>query len=160
MIDDENELNRQDRVLLIDMVYRIVSRAEKRMDDLRVADLRAIEVAHEVLRERMEGFPQLYATKAEQDGIKETAQRLEKDSVSREIYDTNHAALRQEVSRKLEQQVFDATLSEWVTWRRQVEQRLAAQSGVSAGVSRTFYWALAGLGGVATAVAIILSFNS
>lgn len=163
---EQEGLNHDERVGLFDAIYRIVGQLEKRLDaeikrtdDLRAADLLARSVAYEGVRERMEGFPQQYATKTEQDAIKDTASRLEKDSISREIYDTNHNALRLDVSRKLDAQVFDATLAEWTTWRRQVEQRLAASQGVQTGISRTFYWAVAGVGAVAAAVAIIISFN-
>jgi hypothetical protein len=131
----------------------------RRIDQLSEAKDEAVKVAHEGVKERMEGFPQQYATKQEQDAIKETAQRLEKDSISREVYDQRMMQVEQRVSLKLEKQVFDSTLAEWVTWRRQVEQRLNASSGIQQGVTRTFTWAVAGLGALATAVALILNFN-
>jgi DNA phosphorothioation-dependent restriction protein DptG len=144
---------------LIDTIKERLEAEIRRLDDLREADKLAVEVAHEGVRERMEGFPQQYATKSEQDAIKETAQRLEKDSIAREIYDNAMAGMQTNVSNKLDKQVFDSTLAEWVTWRRQVEQRLTAASGIQAGVGKTFAWAIAGLGAVATAVAIALALS-
>ena len=82
---------------------------------------------------RLEGFPQQFATRSEQDAIKDTAQRLEKDSISREIYDANMANMRETLNQKLERQVFESTLQEWVTWRRQVEQRLACEHRSASG---------------------------
>jgi hypothetical protein len=156
-------MNEEMRCLLIEHARRFDERLDaemRRLEQLRAADAQAITVAHEGVRERMEGFPQQYATKSEQDAIKETAQRLEKDSVSREIYDQAMNRIRSDVSAKLEKQTFEATLGEWVTWRRQVEQRLSASSGVSQGISRTFAWGLAAVGAMGTAVGLILAFNS
>ena len=150
------------RCLLDQMEKRFGERIEaevRRLDSLRQADKLAVEVAHEGVKGRMEGFPQQYATKQDQDAIKEPAQRLEKDSISREVYDQAHNNLRTDVSRKLEQQVFESTLAEWVTWRRQVEQRLAAGSGLQHGVSRTIAWAFAGVAAVAAATSLILNYN-
>jgi hypothetical protein len=155
-------LDEELRCLIESIEKRFVDRIDaemRRLEQLRQADALAIEVAQKGVQERMSGFPQQYATKSEQDAIKETAQRLEKDSISREIYDQNHNRLRQDISIKLEKQVFESTLGEWVTWRRQVEQRLNASTGIQQGVTRTFTWAIAGLGALATAVALILNFN-
>jgi hypothetical protein len=151
-------MNDELRCLLDKIEERLLAEV-KRLDDLREEAKLAVRVAQEGVQERMEGFPQQYATKSEQDAIKETAQRLEKDSISREIYEQSMAQLREGVNQKLEKQVFESTLGEWVTWRRQVEQRLNAQSGISQGVTRTFTWAIAALGALGTAVALILAFN-
>jgi predicted helicase len=131
----------------------------QRLDDLRAADQRAVEVAQEGVQERMQGFPQQYATKQEQDAIKETAQRLEASSIDRKVYDQAMSHMREAIHAKLEKQVFESWLAEHTTWRRQVEQRLNAASGISQGISRTFTWAIAALGAVGTAVALILVFN-
>jgi hypothetical protein len=144
---------------LIDTLKERMETEIRRLDDLRESDQRAVAVAHEGVRERMEGFPQQYATKSEQDAIKETAQRLEKSSIDREIYDQAMSQMRESVHSKLEKQVFESTLGEWQTWRRQVEQRLNAASGVSQGISRTFTWAATALGALGTATALILYFN-
>jgi hypothetical protein len=154
-------MNPEERFLerCLDVLEQRLLAEIKRLDDLRAADMLAIQVAQEGVAERMQGFPQQYATKSEQDAIKETAQRLEKSSIDREIYDHSMAQMRESVHGKLEKQVFESTLAEWVTWRRQVEQRLNAASGVSQGITRTFTWAIAGLGALATAVALILNFN-
>ena len=155
-------MNEELRCLLDSIEKRFGDRLDaemRRLFELRAADAEAIRVAHEGVRERMEGFPQQYATKQEQDALKEGAQRLEKDSISREVYDQRMMQVEQRVSLKLEKQVFDSTLNEWVTWRRQVEQRLNASSGIQKGVARTFTWAIAGISALAAAVALILNFN-
>lgn len=89
-----------------------IAAVERRADALRAADLEAVRVRHADLSARLEGFPQLFATKSELDSIKDTAQRLEKDSVSREVYDQNQQQLDERVSRitqgKLDASAFDA----------------------------------------------------
>lgn len=150
------------RCLLEQMEARFGDRIDaemRRIEQLRESDQLAVRVAYEGVRDRMEGFPQQYATRSEQEGIKDTAQRLEKDSISRELYDAAHNQLRADVSRKLESQVFESTLAEWVTWRRQVEQRLAAGSGLQHGVSRTIAWAFAGVAAIAAATGLVLNYN-
>jgi len=143
----------------IDALEKRLEAEVRRLDDLREADMLAIKVAQEGVGERMQGFPQQYATKPEQDAIKAQAQRLEKDSISREIYDQAMGQIRESTNQKLEKQVFESTLAEWVTWRRQVEQRLAAAAGISSGIGKTFTWAIAAVTGLSVAVGLILHFN-
>lgn len=131
----------------------------KRIDDLRTADLLARQVAFEAVQSVMTGFPEEYARRGDLEAIRETAVRLDRESVKREPYDQAHAALEQRVDGKLERQIFESTLAEWSGWRDSVNQRLNAQQGVAQGVSRTFTWALLLLGGIATAIGLIVGFR-
>jgi hypothetical protein len=131
----------------------------RRVNDLRQADLLAREVAFSAVQNVMTGFPQEYARRGDLETIRETAVRLDRESVKREPYEQSHGTLEARVDEKLDRQVFVTALTEWTTWRDGVNQRLNAQQGISQGVARTFTWALLGLGGLATAVALILSLN-
>lgn len=110
---------------LIAAVYRIVGAAERRFDALRDSDRQAVALAHSDLSRRLEGFPQQYATKIEAEAAAAAVQRLEKDSLPREIYDQNHKILAEAViemdKEKLDESVFDTFLD---NYRR--EQTLAA----------------------------------
>lgn len=131
----------------------------RRLDDLRAADLLAREVAFEAVRAVMTGFPEEYARRSDLEAIRETAVRLDRESVKREPYDQAHTTLEHRVDTKLTAQIFDTALQEWSTWRDGVNQRLNAQAGISQGIARTFTWAIAGVGALGTVVGLILYFN-
>jgi hypothetical protein len=131
----------------------------RRVADLRTADLLAREVAFNAVQNVMTGFPEEYARRGDLEAIRDTAIRLDRESVKREPYDQAHATLEQRVDNKLDRQVFTTALAEWTTWRDGVNQRMNAQQGVSQGISRTFTWAILGLGALAAAVGLILNFN-
>jgi len=89
---------------LDDDIKCLIDALNKRLDDmhehwmeLRRTDLanqsEAIKVAYEGVSDRMKGFPQEYATQPDMKGVKEALQKLEKDAISREIYDSNYQAL-------------------------------------------------------------------
>lgn len=103
--------NHDERAWLISEIYRIVGQVEKRFDDLRNADLLARSVAFDGVQERLEGFPQQFATKIEMEEAGRAVRRLENDALSREMYDQQRQALLQTVSTldrdKLAKAVFD-----------------------------------------------------
>jgi len=136
-----------------------ISSEVRRIDDLRASDLLAREVAFEAVKSVMTGFPEEYARRGDLEAIRETAVRLDRESVKREPYDQAHQTLEQRVDTKLERQVFETALTEWSTWRDGVNQRLNAQAGVSQGIARTFTWAVAAVGALGTVVGLILYFN-
>ncbi len=114
-------------------LLRLVEALERKFDAVRGADQEAVKLQHSVLRDRLEGFPQLFATKAEQDAVKDTVQRLEKDSVSREIYDQQQKQMGErlvDLSRaKLDVAAFDAFMEAYEVEQRRAadERRLAAE---------------------------------
>ena len=96
---------------LIAAIYRVVGAVERRFDALREADRQAVELAHNDLSRRLEGFPQQYATKVEAEQAAAAVTRLEKDSLPREVYEQNHSLLADAVGKvereKLNESVFD-----------------------------------------------------
>lgn len=79
---------------------------EKRFDSLRETDREARRQADMELSRRLDGFPQLYATKADVGDSTRTIQKLERDSISREMYDQHRAALEDSVHTKLSAAIF------------------------------------------------------
>ena len=75
---------------LIEAIYRIVGATDRKFEALRATDTEAVRLAHMELMRRLEGFPQQFATKTELQQAATTLQRLEKDAVSRELYDEAH----------------------------------------------------------------------
>lgn len=102
-----NDINYKD---IIAAIYRIVAGSERRFDDLRAADRSAVRLAHADLSKRLEGFPQQYATKVEMEQALNSLQRLEKDTMGRELYEQNHKLLVDIVAKldrdKLSQEAF------------------------------------------------------
>ncbi len=90
-------INHDERVALIEAIYRIVGQVEKRFDDLRTTDREAVRLAHNELSSRLAGFPQQYATKVEMEQAAELLRRLENNVLSREVYEQRHLALSEEV---------------------------------------------------------------
>lgn len=109
---------------IVAAIYRIVGAVENRFDSLREADRTAVELAHSDLSRRLEGFPQQYATKVEAEAAAAAVARLEKDSLSREVYEQRHEALTNAVTKiehdKLNESVFDTFVE---SYRR--EQQMA-----------------------------------
>jgi hypothetical protein len=97
-----------------DETYRYIQAVEKRMEDLRVSDREAVSLAHADLSQRLEGFPQQFATKDEIESIRGVVQRLEKEGVTREIYETNHKALNDLVNRLDREKMPEATFKAFV----------------------------------------------
>lgn len=88
------------RALDDEQIRHLIDRLDQRIDDLRahLADLRAadqlaVTVAYEGVSERMQGFPQQYATKPEMEAARDALVKLEKDAVPREMYDQQHGAV-------------------------------------------------------------------
>ena len=144
---------------LIHAVEQRIEAEVRRLDDLRKADLLAREVAFEAVKTVMTGFPEEYARRGDLEAIRETAVRLDRESVKREPYDQAHQNLEQRVDTKLTAQIFETALIEWTTWRTNVNQRLNEQAGASQGIARTFTWAIAATGALGTVVGLILYFN-
>jgi hypothetical protein len=111
---------------IIAATYRIVQASERRFDALRDTDRDAVRLAHEELTRRLEGFPQQFATKVEMEEAARAVQRLEKESVSRELYEQRHDSLAASVAKaereKLDRGVFDTFVE---NYRR--EQALAVE---------------------------------
>lgn len=59
----------------------IIREVEKRFDDLREADRKAVEVATGVLADRMAGFPEEFARRGDVAQALEVLQRLDKDKL-------------------------------------------------------------------------------
>lgn len=127
----------------------------RRLEELRAADQLAVQVAWRGVSDRMQGFPQQYATKAEQDAIKETAIRLERDSISREVYEQRHTQLTSDVAAALPKLVFDPIVAEWTIWRRQVNTRLDEQAGSKQGMASLIGVAIGAVGLVSAVVVIV-----
>ena len=121
----------------------------RRIDDLRAELLRlreadnkdydrAIQVAYEGVRDRMEGFPQQYATKPDMDSVKEGLQKLERDAISREIYDSQYKAL-DELVRNLDKGKLDEKEFQQFKDNQLVKDEEAANErrAVAAGLARS-----------------------
>jgi len=121
----------------------------KRIEDLRAELLRlreadnkdydrAIQVAYEGVRDRMEGFPQQYATKPDMDSVKEGLQKLERDAISREIYDSQYKAL-DELVRNLDKGKLDEKEFQQFKDNQLVKDEEAANErrAVAAGLARS-----------------------
>jgi len=102
---------REERSYVIEAIYRIVGQVEKRFDALRETDRRAVNLAHQELSLRLEGFPAQYATKVEAEQAALTLRKLENEAISREIYEGNRQAMLQTIATidrdKLNRSVFD-----------------------------------------------------
>jgi hypothetical protein len=85
---------------------RLLDAHDLRLEQLRQADKEAVRVAHEDLSERLKGFPQQFATKDEMKAVADVVTKLDKDTVSRELYDQRHTALAEVIAAKLNESVF------------------------------------------------------
>lgn len=106
-------------------VCRLLEALEKRFDSLRESDREAVRLAHADLSHRLEGFPQQFATKQEMENATNALQRLEKDSISREIYEQNHRALADLVARLDKDKMPEAVFQTFIENYR-IEQENAA----------------------------------
>lgn len=153
-----------------DETRRVIHMLEKRIDErfdaemrrlaeLRSSDALAITVAYNSVERRLEGFPQQYATKSEQDVIKETAIRLDRSSLSREVYEERHEQLSSQIAAALPAVVFDTTLREWAGWRNDINKKLDEQQGQRRGVSALFVWGIAAAGVAVGVISLILAYH-
>jgi transcription initiation factor TFIIIB Brf1 subunit/transcription initiation factor TFIIB len=138
----------------------------KRLDDLREADNQAVRLAHEDLSKRLEGFPQQFATKDEMTNARETVQRLEKDQLSVEVYNTNHKQLEGVVNKldrdKLPEAAFKTFVENYqrereeaAVERRSVAVALASTSARESGQTATWKQIGGVIAGIATLLGIL-----
>jgi hypothetical protein len=146
----------------------LIEAIEKRFDGLREADREAVRLRHDDLTQRLEGFPQQFATKDEMRGASEALQRLEKDAVTREIYETQSKALAELVQKldkdKLPESVFGTFVENYrissenaATERRAVAAALASTTDRRAGGAATWKQIAAVVGSVGAVLALLLS---
>jgi hypothetical protein len=126
-----------------------IDAVERKFDALREADREAVKVAHADLSSRLEGFPQQFATKDQIEGAVSALQRLEKDAISREIYETQNKILDELVHKlereKMDEKAFGAFVDNYrteqetaATERRAVAAALATRADRDSG--RTATW--------------------
>ena len=124
---------------LIDALNKRIDDVVDHLMELRNTDNKnydeAIKVAYEGVRDRMEGFPEQYATKPDMDGVKEALQRLEKDAISREIYDTNYKALGELVAKADKEKMDEKEFQQFVQ-RYDSDQEKARQQHETAAQER------------------------
>jgi hypothetical protein len=121
-----------------DALKERIDGVERMLLALRVADLEAIRVAREDVKERMAGFPAEYAKKSELDGIRETALRLDKTALPVKDYETAHNQLKDEINERLTKAVFEATVREWTVWRQDIDRMRNEALGKTAGGAATW----------------------
>jgi hypothetical protein len=138
----------------------------QRLDDLRDADNEAVRLAHADMSKRLEGFPQQFATKDEMSSARDTVQRLEKDSVSSEVYNQYHRQLEDLVNRLDRDKMPESTFKSFVenyqrereeaaTERRSVAIALASSTAKESGQSATWKQIGAVIAGIATMLGIL-----
>lgn len=110
---------------VIEAIYRIVGAVEKRFDSLRETDREALKSASADLSRRLDGFPQLYATKADMAEAAKTLQKLEREAVSRETYEREHSVLEDAVATKLSAAIFQGFVENY----RLEQDRLREERG-------------------------------
>ena len=106
-------------------VHRIIDRLVDRFDVLRETDRDAVRLAHNDLSKRLEGFPQQFATKVELEAAANALQRLEKDALSRELYEQNHGIVEEDID-KLEREKLNASVFNTFIENYRIEQERAA----------------------------------
>jgi hypothetical protein len=87
----------------------------------------AVTLAHDDLARRLEGFPQQFATKEEMDNAARALQRLERDTVARELYDTNHKALSDLVQKLDREKMPEAIFQTFVDNQRRKDEEAAVE---------------------------------
>jgi hypothetical protein len=119
------------RALDDEQIRFLIGRLDQRIDDLRehlaalrASDQLAVTVAYEGVSERMQGFPQQYATKPEMEGARDALVKLEKDAVPREMYDQQHARVV-EATTKLDREKLNTTVFETFQENYRIEQARA-----------------------------------
>ncbi len=138
MLDDENLTIIR---LLAQAADARIDAIERRFDDLRQTDRDAVRLAHQDLSERLKGFPQMFATRDEMVGANEALQRLEKNSVSREVYESRHEVMAELVNRldreKMPEAVFQAFVDDYrIEQETAAVERRAVASALAAGTER------------------------
>jgi hypothetical protein len=138
----------------------------RRLDDLRKSDHEAVRLAHSDMSKRLEGFPQQFATKDEMVNARETVQRLEKDQLSVEVYNTNHKQLEGVVNKLDREKLAEAAFKTFVenyqrereeaaNERRSVAIALASSTAKESGQSATWKQIGAVIAGIATMLGIL-----
>jgi hypothetical protein len=160
VVDRNDGLNRDE----IEAIYRIVGQLEKRVDaevrrvdDLRSADQVAVRKLSEDSQEKFAGFPIEYGRRSELEAIRETAVRLERDSLSREVYEERHEAMTHELQRRLPRETFESTLGEWSQWRAGIDASMNIALGASKASTASWRQLTAMLAGVSLVIGIIVS---
>lgn len=127
----EGAEHREERTYLIEAIYRIVGQSESKFTALRDADLEALRIFRLELSARLDGFPALYATKAEIEQILLSLRALETSVLSRQIYEQNHQTLEDHVIKldreKLQESVFDTFVE---NYRLEQEKNVADRRNV------------------------------
>jgi hypothetical protein len=127
---------------LMDLIERIIRPEIRRIDDLREEDKESVKLAYDDLTRKLEGFPQLFSTKEEVERVSETVQRLDKDTISREVYEQQHGALSELVADldrdKMDESVFTTFVQDYriaheadATERRAIAQGLATTAAAN-----------------------------
>src|SRR5687767_12418320 len=108
---------------VLDLMDKRIDDLRSHFSELRADDQRAVEVAYAGVSERMQGFPAQYATKPDMDAARDALTKLERDAVSRDIYEERHTALQALISdldrTKMSQQEFDTFV---VNYRIDIER--------------------------------------
>jgi len=128
---------------------RYLDQLESKWAELRKADALAVELRHADLSQRLEGFPQQFATKEEMKSAAEGVAKLEKDAVTREIYEQQSKALSELVTKldkeKLSETVYQTFVDNYrrtaendATERRAIAAALAASGERRAGATGTW----------------------
>jgi hypothetical protein len=152
---------------VLDLMDKRIEDLRRHFSDLRSADQLAVTVAYGGVSERMQGFPAQYATKPDMDGVKDALAKLEKDAVSREIYEERHQALQGLISdldrNKMSQHEFDTFV---VNYRIEIERAaesaraiagaLASGTAQRAGATATWKLQAALIATVATVIGILV----
>jgi hypothetical protein len=146
----------------IDALRELLFSEVRRLDALRHSDIAAVRLAHTDLSKRLEGFPQQFATKKEVEAAKEIVQRLEKEAVNREIYETNIKGLETSLNgvdrEKLPSSTFQTFVDNYHRERDEasIERRsvaIALAAGAAKESGQTATWRQ--IGGVIAAVATL-----
>ena len=146
---------------------RYLELLEDKWAKLRESDALAVELRHADLSQRLEGFPQQFATKEEMKSAAEGVAKLEKDAVTREIYEQQSKALSELVTKldkeKLTEAVFQTFVENYqrtaendATERRAIAAALAASGERRAGAAGTWKLQASIIGAAVAFVSIIV----
>jgi hypothetical protein len=138
-----------------------------RFDALRESDRDAVRVAHADLSHRLEGFPQQFATKDEMRAAGDALTRLEKDAVTREIYEEQSSALAQLVTKLDKEKLPETVFQSWkeqqlrehdddATERRAIALALATSTAERTGSLATWKQLAAIVAIAATIVSVVV----
>jgi hypothetical protein len=152
---------------VLDLMDKRIEDLRRHFSDLRAADQLAVTVAYEGVSERMQGFPAQYATKPDMDAAREALSKLERDGVSRALYEERHSALQGLVAdldrTKMTQQEFDTFVENYrIDMERTAESAraiagaLASGSAQKAGATATWKLQAALIATAATVIGILV----